>query len=50
MTGAEGERIDWRMTSEMLLIGGGAGFSGDRTDAAGPVVDDARRARRPAVV
>ena len=26
------------MTSEVLLIGGGAGFSGDRTDAAGPVV------------
>ena len=27
------------MTTEALAIGGGAGFSGDRTDAAGPVVD-----------
>ena len=27
------------MTSEVLRIGGGAGFSGDRTDAAGPVVE-----------
>jgi Acyclic terpene utilisation family protein AtuA len=27
------------MAGEALAIGGGAGFSGDRTDAAGPVVD-----------
>src|SRR5262247_1238126 len=27
------------MTSEVLRIGGGAGFSGDRTDPAGPVVE-----------
>ena len=27
------------MAGETLAIGGGAGFSGDRTDAAGPVVD-----------
>lgn len=35
---------------ELLRIGGAAGFSGDRTDAAGPVVDALVRAGGPAVL
>ena len=38
------------MTHDTLLIGSAAGFSGDRTDAAGPVVDTLIRLGGPAVL
>jgi hypothetical protein len=38
------------MNPQTLLIGGAAGFSGDRTDAAGPVVDTLVRLGGPAVL
>ncbi len=38
------------MDKQLLRIGCAAGFSGDRTDAAGPVVDELLRAGGPAVL
>jgi hypothetical protein len=49
-TSAPGPSTMGRMSTPPLLIGCAAGFSGDRADAAGPVVDSLVASARPAVL